>query len=96
MSVLSLKPTHKPVRAYYEALKGFKSANISHETAVRSAFQELLQHCCRQVEWKLIPEFSIKREQQNPIRVDGALLDMFDLPRGIGKQRTATTISKKK
>ena len=79
---LNLKPTHKPVKAYYEALKGFKSANISHETAVRSAFQELLQHCCRQVDWKLIPEFSIKRAQQNPIRVDGALLDTFDLPRG--------------
>jgi len=82
MGRLSLKPTHKPVKVYYEALKGFKSANISHETAVRSAFQELLTHCCRQVDWKLIPEFSIKRAQQNPIRVDGALLDEFELPRG--------------
>ncbi len=82
MHPLSLKPTHKPVRAYYEALKGFESANITHETAVRSAFQELLNHCCRQVDWKLIPEFSIKRAQQNPIRVDGALVDSFDLPRG--------------
>ncbi len=82
MSPLSLKPTHKPVKAYYEALKGFKSANISHESAVRSAFQELLNHCCHQVEWKLIPEFSIKRPDQHPLRVDGAMLDDFEIPRG--------------
>jgi predicted helicase len=82
MHPLSLKPTHKPVKAYYEALKQFKSANISHETAVRSAFQELLHHCCRQVDWKLIPEFSIRRTEQSPIRVDGALLDDSNLTRG--------------
>ncbi len=82
MQPLSLKPTHKPVKAYYEALKGFKSANVSHETAVRSAFQELLTHCCRQVDWKLIPEFSFKRSQQTTLRIDGALLDDSNLPRG--------------
>ena len=36
MQPLNLKPTHKPVKAYYEARKQFKSVNVSHETAVRS------------------------------------------------------------
>ena len=37
-----LKPTHKPIRAYYAALVQFERLGITHETAVRSAFQALL------------------------------------------------------
>ena len=42
MQQLNLKPTHKLVKNYYEALGQFGQLNIDHEMAVRSAFQALL------------------------------------------------------
>ena len=47
MTTLNLKPTHKPVKAYYESLQHFESIGVSHEIAVRSAFQTLLEYCGR-------------------------------------------------
>ena len=51
MTTLNLKSTHKPVKAYYESLERFESIGVSHETAVRSAFQTLLEYCGRQFNW---------------------------------------------
>jgi hypothetical protein len=39
MQPLNLKPTHKLVTNYHQALGQFGQLNIDHETAVRSAFQ---------------------------------------------------------
>src|SRR3989442_13217037 len=61
MERLNLKPTHKAVQNYYEALRQFKTIGVAHEGAVRSAFQTLLEHCGRQFGWKLVPEWQIKR-----------------------------------
>ena len=72
MERLNLKPTHKPVQNYYEALRQFKTIGVAHEGAVRSAFQTLLDHCGRQFRWKLVPEWQIKRNHGHPLRVDGA------------------------
>jgi hypothetical protein len=36
MQRLELKPTHKPVRNYYSALRQFDDLGVTHETAVRS------------------------------------------------------------
>jgi predicted helicase len=82
MHKLNLKGTHKPVLAYYDALGKFQHLGISHETAVRSAFQSLLETCCRQFSWTLVPEWEIKRPKQRPVRVDGALVDAFRLAHG--------------
>lgn len=81
MPTLSLKPTHKPVRAYYTALKEYEQLGVKHETAVKTAFQDLLVSCGRQFEWTLIPEYAIKRPKKQPLRVDGALVDRFNLAR---------------
>ena len=56
MQRLELKPTHKPVQNYYSALRQFDDLGVTHETAVRSAFQGLLDHCARQHDWTLVPE----------------------------------------
>ncbi len=80
--MITLKPNHKAIKAYYESLKQFGSLKVKHETAVRSAFQSLLESCCKQADWKLVPEYSIKRTNLNPIRVDGALIDYSEIPRG--------------
>ena len=82
MPTLNLKPTHKPVAAYYESLDAFKQIGVEHETAVRSAFQSLLETCGKQFRWTLVPEHSIALPQNKRIRVDGALIDEFNLPHG--------------
>jgi hypothetical protein len=53
MERLNLKPTHRPVQGYYDSLRQFKNIDVSNEGAVRSAFQNLLEHCSRQFGWKL-------------------------------------------
>jgi predicted helicase len=73
MPSLTLKPTHKAVSAYYDSLAKFAKLGVKHETAVRSAFQELLEHCARQFDWKLVPEYRIKRKGQADVSADGAV-----------------------
>ena len=60
MPTLTLKPTHKAVTAYYTALERYRQHGVSHETAVRAAFQALLEACARQVNWTLICEYSLR------------------------------------
>ena len=43
MQPLNLKPTHKLVKDYYQALGQFGQLNIGHEMAVRDAFQDFLK-----------------------------------------------------
>ncbi len=82
MQTLELKPTQKPIQNYYAALRQFEELGVRHETAVRSAFQNLLAHCARQHNWTLVPEWEIRRPRRMPLRVDGALLDDFRLTHG--------------
>ena len=82
MPTLNLKPTHKPVKAYYESLDQFDRLGITHETAVRSAFQSLLESCGKQFGWTLVPEHPMALNRNKRIVVDGALVDDFRLPHG--------------
>ncbi len=82
MPKLNLKPTHKAVRDYYEALQEYERLGISHEMAVRSAFQYLLTWCGRKFRWTLVPEHSIALHNGKRIVVDGALIDDFTLVHG--------------
>ena len=56
MQRLELKPTHKPVQNYYAALRQFDDLGVTHETAVRSAFQGPLDHCAHQNDWPLLAQ----------------------------------------
>jgi len=95
MEKLNLKPTHKPVQNYYEALRQFKTIGVSHEGAVRSAFQTLLEHCGRQFGWKLVPEWQVKRNHGHPLRVDGAFVDEYRLTHGFWEAKdTADDLAK--
>ncbi|MGA7342637.1 MAG: N-6 DNA methylase [Terracidiphilus sp.] len=82
MSILGLKPTHAPVKKYYATLLHFARGHFDKEGNIRGAFEDLLKHCARQYDWTLVPEYSIPRKDRNPLSVDGALLDAFNLPRG--------------
>ena len=82
MPTLNLKPTHKPVKAYYAALDQFACLGVTHETAVRTAFQTLLEHCARRCDWTLVPEHALNPRRGTRIVIDGALIDDFRLTHG--------------
>jgi hypothetical protein len=77
MQQLNLKPTHKLVRNYYEALGQFGQLSIDHEGAVRAAFHDLLASCGRRFDLTLVDEYQFQPPKLNPIRIDGALLNPF-------------------
>ena len=94
--MLNLKPTHKiiksgvvPVSDYHDELDRLDQLNTTHEGAVRSAFQALLQGCARQFDWTLVPEHSMsplirgaRGVRNTRIVVDGVLMDNFRLTHG--------------
>ena len=82
MTSLNLKPTHKIIKDYYNALDQFDRLGVAHEGAVRSAFQSLLQKCAGQFDWTLVPEHSMTGIQNRRIVVDGVLMDNFRLTHG--------------
>lgn len=77
----SITPSHKAVKAYYAALKGFERQQISQEQAVRSAFQHLLTDLAKPLHWTAIPEHG-KKVRGKRIIPDGTLKDKYQLPRG--------------
>jgi type I restriction-modification system DNA methylase subunit len=82
MSAFKLKPTHAPVKAYYETLAKCARGKFDNESIVRRAFEALLEKCARPFEWIVMPEYPITRSGKNPLKVDAAILDAFNLPRG--------------
>lgn len=82
MSHLNLKPNHAPVKAYFATLQQFAQGKFDNEGNIRRAFEELLTKCARQLDWFLVSEYQIIRNGKQPLRVDAALLDAFNLPRG--------------
>jgi len=79
----SPRPTKKAIDLYEKSVAEFRQRGVQHEGAVRSAFQVLLDDCARQCGWKLIPEYPVLRQGRRPLRVDGALVDQFNLSHGL-------------
>jgi hypothetical protein len=77
----TIKATHRSVKAYYETLKRYAGQDVSHETAVRSAFQNLLADVAKLHGWTLIPELS-HSAKTGAVRPDGTIRDDNYLPRG--------------
>ena len=82
MPTLNIKPTHKPIKNYYAELKEYAKVGAEHEGAVRTAFQNLLQHYCRQADLILVCEKTRYTPQKRRIQIDGEVVDAFDLPHG--------------
>ena len=77
----AIKPNHKAIKAYYEALQAYDRQDVEHETALRTAFQSLLEQLGRQFGWTLIPELSDKAAGKS-IRPDGTFRDDYYITRG--------------
>jgi predicted helicase len=82
MSNFKLKATHAPVKAYYEMLERFGRGKFDNEGNVRRAFEALLENCAHKFDWMVVPEFPIPRAGRNSAKVDAAVLDAFNIPRG--------------
>ena len=82
MPTLNIKPTHKPIKNYYTELQEYAKVGAEHEGTVRTAFQNLLQHYCRQVDLILVCEKTRYTPQKRRIQIDGEVVDTFDLPHG--------------
>ena len=80
MKKLNLKPTHKPIRDYYEALEKYDQHNITHEGAVSSPFAFLLAICGKKVGVTLEPQHAMRSPKGNRIVIDGAIIDPYRLP----------------
>jgi len=82
MSNFKLKATHAPVKDYYATLEKFGRGKFDNEGNIRRAFEGLLEKCARAFEWFVVGEYQIARSGKSPLRVDAAVLDAFNLPRG--------------
>ena len=89
MNSLSLKPTHKPILEYYRQLRELADLKATNEGSLAPVFAELLRHCARQFDWKLVEQYSIKRNGKT-IRADGALIDKYNLQHGIWEAKDST------
>src|SRR5579859_6783826 len=63
----------KAIDHYYNELEAYHTHKVTHETAVRSAFQNLLAAFAQSANWTLIPEQTLA----NGKRPDGTLRDTF-------------------
>lgn len=72
MSNFKLKPTHAPVKAYYETLEKCARGKFDNEGNIRRAFESLLEKCARPFEWFVVGEYQIARSGKSPLRVDAA------------------------
>ena len=82
MRTLNIKSTHKPIKNYYTELAEYAKVGAEHEGVVRTAFQNLLQHYCRQANLILVCEKTRHTPQKRRIRIDGEVVDAFDLLHG--------------
>ena len=82
MPHLNIKPIHKPIKQYYAELQEYDSIGAEHEGAVRTAFQNLLQHYCRQADLILVCEKTHYTPEKRRITPDGEVVDTFGLPYG--------------
>ncbi len=79
----ALKPTHKAVRGYYLALAQLANVGAAHESAVRAAFDTLIETVASPLKWTLVREYAISRKGAAPLKLDGVLLDDYRIPHGV-------------
>lgn len=76
MSTLDLKPSHAPLKKYYDALEQFGQMAITHELGVEIAFYELLNHCARKMgeRWAIVRARRVKGAKGKDVVPDATVL----------------------
>ena len=80
--MLQLKATHKEIRDYFAELNKLGQLDVGHEGAVAPAFAHVLRMAARPFGWTLAEQYTRKLADGRSIRIDGALLDDFNLAQG--------------
>ena len=80
--MLQLKATHKEIRDYFAELNKLGQLAVGHEGAVAPAFAHVLRMAARPFGWTLAEQYTRKLADGRSIRIDGALLDDFNLAHG--------------
>ncbi len=80
--MLQLKATHKEIRDYFAELNKLDQLDVGHEGAVAPAFAHVLRMAARPFGWTLAEQYTRKLADGRSIRIDGALLDDFNLAHG--------------
>ena len=74
-----IKPTHKAIKQYYQSLQEYSAQKVTHEGAVETAFQRLLDATARVRNGHLVPKLPLKRaKDKHAIAPDGTLRDLFN------------------
>jgi len=64
----SIKPTHKALKKYYAALQSYRDDGVTHEGALETAFQRLLdEETAKSHGWKLIPKTEAQSRQADDL-----------------------------
>ena len=80
--MFQLKATHKEIREYFAELTELAQRGFRHEGAVAPAFAAVLRAAARPFGWALTEQYARKATNGHTIRIDGALLDDFNLAHG--------------
>ena len=97
----AITPTHPLIRTYHQTLERYGDQRVEHESALRSAFQNLLADSARLQGWTLIPELGAKVGRRT-LRPDGTLRDQDSgstvglppVPQGGIRNRTSAEAAK--
>ena len=76
-----VKPTQKAVKTYYAALKTYADQGVDNESALRSAFQNLLDETGRRFGWTLIPKLAFPVNGRT-VQPDGTFRNHYHIRRG--------------
>ncbi len=76
----AIKPGHRAIQAYYDAMQAYADLNVEHETGVRTAFIRLLEDTGKTHDWTVITEQG-KKVDGRVIRPDATLYKNA-MPRG--------------
>jgi hypothetical protein len=79
-----LKPSHKAIKRYYEALRTYREQRVDHEGATETGFQQRLAETGRAHDLTLIPKLKVRGTKGKNIFPDGTLHDAFSQVPGQG------------
>ena len=80
--MLQRKATQQAIAAYFSELSKLTELGFAHEGAVAPAFANILRAGAQPFGWTLAEQYTRKLADGRSIRIDGALLDDFNLAHG--------------
>ena len=80
--MLQRKATQQAIAAYFSELSKLTELGFAHEGAVAPAFANILRAGAQPFGWTLTEQYTRKLADGRSIRIDGALLDDFNLAHG--------------